>query len=91
MNTKTNVSRFTLAAVASLTGLLVGVGIHSATSQGVHVMPAGSEVGRYQIVAAGTGSAPYVYFLDTKTGRCWMQNTPGLPWQRAASPTDTVR
>ncbi len=41
----------------------------------------GSEVGRYQLTSAGTSSNPFVFLLDTKTGRCWLETTPGDTWR----------
>ncbi len=43
--------------------------------------------GRYQIVPVGTGSNPSVYLIDTRTGRTWMQATPGQPWEDATPST----
>lgn len=77
---KTMGTRVAVVGVAGLVGLLVGLGIHSAVSQGVRVVSSGSDVGRYQLVPAGNSATPYVYFLDTKTGRCWLEGQPGSKW-----------
>ena len=65
---RTNVLRVAQAIVLLLVGLLLGVGLHSATSQGVHVMPAGSEVGRYQMVPPEREATPLSTSLIPKQG-----------------------
>ena len=46
----------------------------------------GSETGRYQMTSAGTGVNPYVFILDTKTGRCWLASSPGDPFKEVTPP-----
>ena len=60
----------TLILVCALAALLVG----RASSQSPP--PPAQEVGRFQIVSAGAALNPYIYFVDTKTGRCWVTNSP---------------
>ncbi len=59
-----------LFLVCTLAALLVG----RASSQAAP--PPNQEVGRYQIVPAGTALNPFIYFVDTKTGQCWEAYTP---------------
>ena len=67
MNTKLD-TKSLLAGV--LLGLLVCACLAGFT------FGANTGVGRYQIIAAGSTGDPYIYYLDTKTGRCWVANTP---------------
>ena len=49
--------------------------------------PAPSEVGRYQLCAAG-GTNPYVFLVDTKTGRSWVKDFPRDDWKEVHSPAN---
>lgn len=44
----------------------------------------GSEVGRYQLTPVGMSANPDVFILDTKTGRCWHESSPGSAWKEVS-------
>ncbi len=64
-----------------LLAALFGGGLFSRSALGGPALPGGSEVGRYRITPAGNSANPYVFLLDTKTGRCWLENSPGDRWK----------
>jgi hypothetical protein len=71
------IALLSLALLAALFG-----GLFNRSALGGPAGPAtlsGSEVGRYQITAAGTGTSVNVFIMDTKTGRCW-EATSGDVW-----------
>lgn len=69
-----------LSGVMLLVGLLLGVSLHRVRGETTQSATRDSEVGRYQLVSVGNAMNPYVYFLDTKTGRCWLAGQPGSAW-----------
>ena len=64
--------------------ILMGALIVAVSSQGKTQSAASpdSEVGRYQIVSAGSAMNPFIYFIDTKTGETWMANSPAASQTR---------
>jgi hypothetical protein len=69
-----------LTIIALLLGCIV-VGLFSrtaisqsfaASSPVLTASPTEAVSGRYQIISAGGDMNPFVYFLDTKTGNCWL-------------------
>ena len=44
----------------------------------------GSETGRFQLLSAGTAMNPYVFMMDTRTGRCWLEDEPGKDWREVS-------
>ena len=77
-----------LAAVMLIAGLLVGLFSRNALRQSSSTVSPSSDVGRYQLFTCGQSENPFVYLIDTKTGRVWMKGTPGDPtWEEQAAPS----
>ena len=76
-----------LAVVMLVVGALVGLFSRNALSQSSATILPSSDVGRYQLFSCGQSMNPYVFFIDTKTGRVWMKGTPGDPtWVEQTAP-----
>jgi hypothetical protein len=69
-----------LVGIALLVGIFIGIGSRSVHSQAVQPKSPASDVGRYQLVPVGSGPNADLYFLDTKTGRCWTRNPSDGKW-----------
>lgn len=77
----TNIKRFW-----GIGAVLIGVtalGLFSQVSRAQNTPTSNSEVGRYKLTVVGQTN-PYVFLLDTKTGKCWFKFQPAdKQWQNA--------